>query len=422
MRVYELSKQLGVSNKRLIKLLNDYGAQVRSHMSKISDEVADGFKKKYTEVAALYQGDDECLSAEKVVFEAISKDNLSSIFESAINTLRSIRRHDLSDLSKAHKDGDLVLVLGAGVSSEYSLPHWNELLQNLMISSIALKTNETIAGASVLSKIFTRLFNPDPLIAGRFLQDHFSEEEDDLTFENAVRTTLYKNFNESCESELVKEIVQFCIAPGKTANLNSIITYNYDDIIETALNESGLNLKYSAICQNGINPESDELAIYHVHGFLPRNGKLTHENRIIFSEKLYHDQYADMYHWSNIVQINKFRENTCLFMGVSMKDPNLRRILDISRKLRGDYSNSHYCIKKKYKINDISRKLLLLLNDGIQLSNDQKDPALDLEATSDYLIKIIESFEEKDMETLGVSIIWIDSYSEIPEILKNIRK
>ena len=38
LRVYELAKKLQMSNRELIKKLNGYGVEVKSHMSSIDDE------------------------------------------------------------------------------------------------------------------------------------------------------------------------------------------------------------------------------------------------------------------------------------------------------------------------------------------------------------------------------------------------
>ena len=37
-RIYELAKRLRISNKELIRKLNQYGVQVKSHMSSIDEE------------------------------------------------------------------------------------------------------------------------------------------------------------------------------------------------------------------------------------------------------------------------------------------------------------------------------------------------------------------------------------------------
>ena len=59
----------------------------------------------------------------------------------------------------------------------------------------------------------------------------------------------------------------------------------------------------------------EKLSIFHVHGYLPHNKFDDIENpQLIFSEEDYHKVYTDAYCWSNIVQLNYLRENTCLFM------------------------------------------------------------------------------------------------------------
>ena len=44
--------------------------------------------------------------------------------------------------------------------------------------------------------------------------------------ENAIRDALYGELKNNIESDLLKEVRQFCIAAGRNPNIDSIITYN----------------------------------------------------------------------------------------------------------------------------------------------------------------------------------------------------
>ena len=49
MKIYELSKELGKSNKELIAILNEKGMDVKSHFSSITDEQAESVRKMFSE-------------------------------------------------------------------------------------------------------------------------------------------------------------------------------------------------------------------------------------------------------------------------------------------------------------------------------------------------------------------------------------
>ena len=321
-----------------------------------------------------------------------------------------------NELKKCYKSERLVFVLGAGVSMGYGLPSWDILLQKLMVNTIE-KESEV---STVLSKLFSKIFNPSPLIAGRYLQSYF--EKNDLKFENEVRKILYQEYSTDFKSDLMQEILKICIAPGKSPNLNSIITYNFDDILEHTLKNSQLDLPFKSIYGNGIEVEAGELPIYHVHGYLPRTGQLTESNKITFGENVYHQQYINMYSWNNIVQINKFRENNCLFIGTSLTDPNTRRLLDIANQQRTKKDGSHFIFKKKYKTEYVSKMLKVILNDNQDILNQKNQTSQNFNETVDNLINIIQSFEENDLNSFGIKTIWIDEFEEIPELISKIRK
>lgn len=319
-------------------------------------------------------------------------------------------------LSQAYTEDKLVFVLGAGVSIDFAVPSWNDLLQKLMVLTIDNKDSES------MSLMFNKLFSPNPLISGRYLQNNINESQ--KSFEQSVREALYTNVDKSIESKLFDEIVHYCAAPGKSPNLDSIITYNFDDILEERISKIKIKVPFRSIFGVGMHFNNGELPIYHVHGYLPEKGKLGKNNNITLGEDIYHQQYTDIYSWNNIVQINKFRDNTCLFIGTSLTDPNMRRLLDIAHKQKGDSKNSHYIFRERENIEQIKEKFSELLKennntvDNKLLSENNKSK---IDKTILFMKEMYEGFIEKDFESFGVKTIWLNSYDEIPEYLNNIR-
>jgi hypothetical protein len=373
------------------------------------------FKNKYQE--ELKKANEiKKFNLEKQLIEFLSGDFLKDIkIELNTKTKELPRQEIVKKISTAYKNEKLVFVLGAGVSMDYGLPSWDILLQKLMVATIEKEQS----ASNALSKLFTELFSPSPLIAGRFL--HKFHETKNSSFEEAVRKVLYSELNFTKISPVMDEIVKFCVAAGKSPNLDSIISYNFDDLVEQHLLNTNVEIPFRPIYGIGMNPKLGELPIYHVHGYLPENGKLNDNNQITFGENVYHKQYTDIYSWNNIVQINKFRDYTCLFIGSSLTDPNIRRLLDIARIQKGEREEFHYIFKKKYKAEEIEKKLKKLLVENQILLDEKAKAQLNYDETVRFLIKRIESFEENDTLSFGVKTIWIEDYFEIPEILKHIR-
>ncbi len=335
------------------------------------------------------------------------------------NTRKSTPETAIKHIREAYRQERLNFVLGAGISINYGIPAWDALLQRLLMKTIEQKPDNAV----ILSQLFSKIFNPSPLIAGRYLQECYKDEEKSKNkFEKEVRKALYETFNKDAESLIVDEIIKFCLAPGNSPNLGGIITYNYDDIIETKLREKNLDIPFESVYGQAINPENDILKIYHVHGFLPCEGNIDTDNKITLGEFVYHEQYINMYSWNNIVQINKFRDCICLFIGISLQDPNIRRLLDIanSQKKSRKY---HYIFRKRTDKKWLKKAISKTVSENPELQKEQERIEVKLEETIDFLIELKNRFDEKDSESLGVKTVWVDNFDQdISEILKRIRQ
>jgi len=295
----------------------------------------------------------------------------------------------ISILKSALIENQLTLVCGAGISRDSSIPTWNELLINILneiySNEQSLNTDNNVTAEALLS-----LMPQSNLILGKYLKIILKDD-----FDKTVQKHLYLNYNffyehesvnPNLETNIMNAIVELSRPKRRGKQLESIITFNFDDLIEDAL--SNHSIEHVTIWKEGQVYGMDALPIFHVHGFLP-NKKDFEEPNLVFSEESYHSQFIDPYSWSNLIQLNTFSTNVCLFIGLSLSDPNLRRLLDIS--WRRNQRCKHYIIVKK---------------------SPQKNRA----------DEIATMLFEQDANSLGLNVIWCSDFSEIPGILLRIAK
>lgn len=309
------------------------------------------------------------------------------------------RERYIEQLHIEYENDNIVLFLGAGASRDAKIATWDNLISELFVALIdrQLKTNHIQIenkNKQKLSKAIIKQNGSSPLLQTRFLRNGF---EDD--FEELVREILYKNAVDS--SALLEEIGQLCVPNRGKLGIRAIINYNFDDLIEKTLKR--LRVKHQSIFSEGVIPDTGELGIYHVHGFLPQEkkayGNLT-KSLLVFSEEGYHKLMLEPYNWANISQLNYMINNTCVFIGLSMTDPNMRRLLEIAaqKRMSDGETCKHYAIMRRF---------------AIENSNEDK--------SIKSFERVNEALQESFFKELGINIIWCDEYNEIPNILKNIK-
>lgn len=263
--------------------------------------------------------------------------------------------------------------LGAGISMSAGMPSWDELLKSLLLD---LADKECHLDASDFNDI-KNVCNHSAIILGRYMM--YKQKNSELG--TRIRRVLYDKGNPS--SALIDAICNLIMA----SNTESVITYNYDDLIETALEEKGVATRRLF----GNNRRLiGELPVYHVHGLVPYDGKI--QTCPVLSEQEYHERYQEAYHWSNVEQIRALSNNTCVFIGLSMSDPNLRRLLDIA-KSSSPNEQRHYAF---LKIEPLSNK-----------SCEKKD-------TSN--LNILDTM----LQSFGINTIWYEQHDGVPILLKKI--
>ncbi|OAJ62818.1 hypothetical protein A6V36_20470 [Paraburkholderia ginsengiterrae] len=325
---------------------------------------------------------------------------------------RSGRQSRVSELWDRFHTGQFSLFLGAGVSSSAGMPDWNTLLNALFVTYLAngassVDEQETLR----LVKRMNIVDGHSALVAARYLRKGIGgNSADSGAFKVAIREALYRlrRQDQPMDSDLIKTLVKLCMPRRSGALVRSVVTYNFDDLFERQLDTK--TIPFRCVFSENAVVDADELPVYHVHGFIPERADLYHgveDATLVFAEEGYHHIYTDAYHWSNLVQLNALRDSTCLMVGLSMTDPNLRRLLEIAK--RGVTERRHYAFMKR---TDIRGFAFDRDSDG-----EETQVLPDLDAAGKFLNER-HALTEVLMDELGVTIIWYQDYNEIPTILR----
>lgn len=326
------------------------------------------------------------------------------------------RDEQIELLKECYERGQFSMFLGAGVSSSAGMPDWNTLLNSLFVSYLTKEfTQQTNISDDDIKQIVERLNTidePSALMAARYLRKGLAKQTTEIKeFTKTITDNLYKlrDTKKSLSSDLISAISNLCMPRRTGAKVRTVITYNFDDLIERQLNSK--SIQHHSIYNDNEAFDPDELPIYHVHGFLPEDTKKyegLEKSTLVFSEEGYHQIYTDAYHWSNLVQLTSLRENNCLMVGLSLTDPNLRRLLDISA--RNIERPRHFAFMKRLSIENFAFS---------EIDGKKHQFVNNVKGAEEFLNRH-HKLNEEIMKELGVSIIWFTSFEEIPEILKKI--
>lgn len=343
----------------------------------------------------------ESRTEHKVIF--IDEDKLKKIVEFyRINHVNSLDGNELYNnkyVSEIEKDdfekyknnlieklvntemaNNLALVLGAGVSCSEGALSWNDMVKNfekILVNKLKIK--------SVLDKI-----GDTNLIATQLYKELLPKE----SYHKTIYNSIYNNYSKPQKnSDTLLENISILISKLREARNFRVMTYNYDNYVEQYLKI--YNIKYNVIFDVS-DTQNINLPIYHVHGYLPmvknkcefksdKNDEFKHQIKYLSSIKLTEDDYNilynDAYSWQIGVQLSFFRENRCLFIGCSLKDPNIRRLLRMAEKQQ----KRHFAIINK---GDMEKENLVI-------------------ATNHFY-------------KMGIYVIWISNHDDCKNIVKRL--
>lgn len=279
----------------------------------------------------------------------------------------------LAELAQRMSAHGVAFVLGAGVSVAAGVPAWAPLLDELIARSF---------GDRDQARLYSHALGGGPHIKARYLVERVGRER----FVEDLRAVVYANAPVGRTTPVLASIARLC-AGGR---VHEVVTYNFDRLLEEAL----VHVRHRVI-EPDTFPRGGELPLFHVHGWVGR--ERDEREWLVVTEDDFHEKYADPFDWANVVQLGAFSRRSCLFVGLSMEDPDLRRLLDA-------VSNG-----------DAPHFALLPRTDPSSLAQGTDGEGVRA------MCELADATRERVLEQLGVRTIWFDGFDELPAILERLR-
>lgn len=205
------------------------------------------------------------------------------------------------------------MFVGAGVSMEAELPSWNVLIRKLLLAARDSGDQEAVAAWA------DAVLQEGPLAAAAVAE---ALHDDPSRFRRALREALYERDSRTYfPGALAGQIASLkAQLDGRVA----ILTVNYDGLLELALDERGLE---SVSYVRARREQAGKAAVWHLHGRLVQqpSGRWRKEGNLVLSEGSYVSSTARDFPQKFVAE--RLRTSLCVFVGLSMTDPNFIRWL-----------------------------------------------------------------------------------------------
>jgi hypothetical protein len=318
--------------------------------------------------------------------------SLASGLAQAFIAIPSASDAKIERLREAVRSNRLVLFAGAGVSMSAGIPSWEllvdrvlgEAFSGVVSPSLALTAEEVAALLRLSSK------------ASELVLAQHARRSLGGRFPDVVRDQLYKDA--AGTSALLTAIARLTA----TGAIRGVVNFNFDDLLERAVAAVGVD--HEVVFGPGQLTRGNGVPIFHVHGYLPQHG-VPVPHPLVFAETDYNEESLDPYRWSTLVQISYLAEYTCLFAGVSVLDPNLRRLLEVVKRQSTNGSVTHFVIRRRTQPES--------------LPDYPIRPLMGM-PTARRAARVIDALHEADLNDLGLQTLWVDSFGQIPNVIDTI--
>jgi hypothetical protein len=335
----------------------------------------------------------------------------------------------LWSLRQALSAGALIPVLGAGVSVPYGMPSWKALVLHLLFDQgpdLEHLRDYPAQYQRAFAAWMADYFEYDLVVLSRAVKEQFidarlhegkSAAEAEAAFLRHVRSKLYQSEISGADQTALQAVARLV----RDGRVPAVVSFNFDDLLERELTR--LNVKHHSVW-NEHCPPGEGVPILHPHGFLPRDGELDGYS-IVFTEDEYHRMASQSFHWAQVEVVHQLRNGTAFFIGLSMSDPNLRRLLDASRN---PHRPTHWIVQRRHKI--APNQLMAVIGD-IDRRAQEYGALLQLPATKTPgtierelpdALSLADHYDQLLLKRMAVNTMWIEEFGDVVPLIDAIRE
>jgi hypothetical protein len=148
------------------------------------------------------------------------------------------------------------------------------------------------------------------------------------------------------QNHTLKSVAALCAVEsndGKTflknPRIRAIVNFNIDDVFREYVQARYRRALVRTIERPSKEPHRNRVSVYYMHGFLRFDDKAGDQkkeasDKLVLAEHEYFDFFNNPTGLFNHTFLYLMREHCCLFIGLSMRDDNIRRLLHYSTKER----------------------------------------------------------------------------------------
>jgi hypothetical protein len=322
-------------------------------------------------------------------------------------------------LRKAYLARKVVLALGAGVSKGCGLPDWNQLVRSMVRKYL----DQPRPSYGRLADYFEQ----NPLRMAALVRDRFRSQ---AAFADAIRRELYdrgrfrRYYNRKFQ-DIAFDFLRFVKRTNPTlhavANLcaedvswgrdslpnpciRAVVNFNFDAIFRLYVHGRFGPRILRTIERVSAAIDPFRISVYHIHGYLQflatgMDQRFESPDLITFSETDYFDVFDRSGTIFNYTLRYLLREYSFIFIGLSMKDINLRRVLH-------------------YSISELRQSHLKETGRPVSPGRLRRHFAVLSARGLDSRMRL---YAQRDLDRFGVRPLWVSGFSEIPTLLNSLR-